>query len=117
MVYGLLRVLHVAHAALFTLGGYLALVLTRATGSFGAGLALAMVLTGIAGAAIYRLVYRPMLAEPPYVALIASIGLFIALEEVYRLVFGPYGLTYPRPPLQDVLSLGGITLKSAELAV
>jgi branched-chain amino acid transport system permease protein len=117
MVYGLLRVLHVAHAALFTLGGYLALLLTQATGSFGLGLVLAMALTGVAGVAIYRLCYQPILDKPPYVALIASIGLFIALEEVYRLVFGPYGLTYPRPPLQGSTALAGVHLKAGEVAV
>src|SRR5262245_37161589 len=92
MVYGLLRILHVAPAGLFTLCGYLGLVLTNATGSFALALVLAMVATGVAGAVLYRLCYQPILDKPPYVALIASIGLFIAMEEVFRLVFGPYGL-------------------------
>ena len=33
LIYGLLRVLHVAHAGLFTLGAYLGVVLTNQTGS------------------------------------------------------------------------------------
>jgi hypothetical protein len=33
LVYGLLRILHVAHAGLFVLGGYLGLLITNATGS------------------------------------------------------------------------------------
>jgi len=117
MVYGLLRILHVAHAGLFTLGGYLGLVLTNATGSFALALPLAMVATGVAGAVMYRLCYQPILDQPPYVALIASIGLFIALEEVFRLVFGPYGLSYAKPPLQGSLAVAGMNLKYAELAV
>ncbi len=32
LVYGLLRILHVAHAGLFTLGGYLGVLVTNATG-------------------------------------------------------------------------------------
>ena len=32
LVYGLLRILHVAHAGLFTLGAYLGLIFTNATG-------------------------------------------------------------------------------------
>ena len=39
MVYGLLRVLHIAHAGMFTLGAYIGLEVTNATGS----LALAMI--------------------------------------------------------------------------
>ncbi len=117
MVYGLLRILHVAHAGLFTLGGYLGLVLTNATGSFALALPLAMLATGVAGVVMYRLCYQPILDQPPYVALIASIGLFIAMEEVFRLVFGPYGLSYAEPPLQGAVSIAGMNLKYAELVV
>ena len=117
MVYGLLRILHVAHAGLFTLGGYLGLVLTNATGSFALALPLAMLATGVAGVVMYRLCYQPILDQPPYVALIASIGLFIAMEEVFRLVFGPYGLSYAQPPLQGAVSLAGMNLKYAEFVV
>ncbi|MCM2252439.1 MAG: branched-chain amino acid ABC transporter permease, partial [Ramlibacter sp.] len=38
LVYGLLRILHVAHASLFTLGGYMGVLVTNQTGSLGAAL-------------------------------------------------------------------------------
>ena len=103
LVYGLLRVLHVAHAGLFTLGGYIGVLLTNATGSLFLSMVVAAIVVGILGMAIYRLCYHPLLERPPFVALIASIGLFIAMEEIYRLVFGPYGLSYVDPPLQQML--------------
>ena len=117
LVYGLLRILHVAHAGLFTLGGYLGLLLTNATGSLVLALPLAACFVGLVGMAIYRLCYQPILHRPPYVALIASIGLFIAMEEVYRLIFGPYGLTYNNPPLQGTVQLGGMILREIDLAI
>ena len=43
LVYGLLRILHVAHAGLFTLGGYFGVLITNATGSLGLAIAVAMV--------------------------------------------------------------------------
>jgi branched-chain amino acid transport system permease protein len=49
--------------------------------------------------------------------LIASIGLFIALEEVFRLVFGPYGISYTAPPLTASVALAGMNLKQAEIMV
>ncbi|WP_020591989.1 branched-chain amino acid ABC transporter permease [Kiloniella laminariae] len=116
LVYGLLRILHVAHAGLFTLGGYVGVLVTNATGSLLLALLVAMVTVGIVGMAIYRLCYQPILDKPPYVALIASIGLFIAMEEVYRLVFGPYGISFENPPLQDVVQMFGVTLRLGEVA-
>lgn len=117
LVYGLLRILHVAHAGLFALGGYLGLLITNASGSLALGMFLSAVLVGIAGMLMYRLCYQPILDRPPYVALIASIGIFVAMEEVFRLIFGPYGLTYSNPPLQSQVTLLGINLRAAELAM
>lgn len=118
LVYGLLRILHVAHAALFTLGGYIGVLVTNATGSLALALAVAMPVVGVVGIAIYELAYKPMLSRPPFVALIASIGLFIAAEELFRLSFGPYGLSYIDPPLQAPISIAGIlNLKQAEVMV
>ena len=117
LVYGLLRILHVAHAGLFTLGGYFGVLITNATGSFGLAIAVAMVTVGVLGMLIYRLCYEPILARPPYVALIASIGLFIALEEVFRLVFGPYGISYVTPPLTASVALASMNLKQAEIVI
>ncbi|HEX7647056.1 MAG TPA: branched-chain amino acid ABC transporter permease [Noviherbaspirillum sp.] len=118
LVYGLLRILHVAHAALFTLGGYLGVIVTNSTGSLALGFAAAMFASGIAGIAMYRLCYEPMLKQPPFVALIASIGLYIAFEELFRIVFGASGLSYQAPPLQEQVALfGGLQFKQAELLV
>ena len=116
LVYGLLRILHVAHAGLFTLGGYCGVLVTNATGSFALALAVAIVVVGLLGMAIYKLCYEPILHHPPLVALIASIGLFIAMEEIYRLVFGPYGESYADPPLQGVVAFLGMSLRTAEIA-
>jgi len=117
LVYGLLRILHVAHAGLFALGGYLGLLITNATGSLALGMLLSSVLVGITGMLMYRLCYQPILDRPPYVALIASIGIFVAMEEIFRLIFGPYGLTYTNPPLQSQITLMGINLRAAEIAM
>jgi branched-chain amino acid transport system permease protein len=107
----------VAHAGLFTLGGYLGLLLTNATGSLILATPLAAAAVGVVGMLIYRLCYQPILDQPPYVALIASIGLFIAMEEIYRLIFGPYGLSYAQPPLQFQVHFFGIQLRAAEVGM
>ena len=117
LVYGLLRILHVAHAALFTLGGYMGVLVTNQSGSLGLAMLVAMLAAGVAGVLMYRYCYAPILHQPPFVALIASIGLFIASEEIYRLVFGAYGLSYANPPLQGQVSIGMLRFKEAEVLV
>jgi branched-chain amino acid transport system permease protein len=118
LVYGLLRILHVAHAALFTLGGYIGVLITNATGSFPLAMVSAMIIVGVVGMAVYKLAYEPLLGRPPYIALIASIALFIGAEEIFRIVFGPYGLSYVDPPLQGYFELfGSFRLKHGEALV
>lgn len=118
LVYGLLRILHVAHAGIFTLGAYIGVLIFNATGSLLLTLLGAMAVSGLAGVAMFRLAYKPLLGQPPHVALIASIGLFIAAEECFRIIFGASGLSFVNPPLQGRVTLfGGLQFKEAEIAV
>ena len=82
------------------------MVVTNTTGSFPLAVLVAIFATGLLGMIIYRAVYHPILHHPPFVALIASIGLFIAMEESFRIIFGEQGVTYLAPPLQMTLQLG-----------
>ena len=118
LVYGLLRILHVAHAALFTLGGYVGVVVTNGSGSFLLALLTAILIVGVIGMASYRVIYKPLLTRTPLIALIASIGVFIASEELFRIIFGAYGLSYATPPLKgQVELLPGISLSHARILV
>ena len=61
LVYGLLRILHVAHASLFTLGGYVGVVVTNATGSFIFSMFLSIFVVGFVGMSSYKIIYKPLL--------------------------------------------------------
>jgi len=117
MTYGLLRILHVAHAGVFVLGAYVGVMITNATGSFAIGLLLALPTAGLLGVLIYRFVYHAMLDKSPIIALIASIGLLIFMEDGYRLIFGPYGETYASLPLSAQFDFAGISLRAVQLAM
>lgn len=118
LVYGLLRILHVAHAALYTLGAYLGVIVVNNGGHIVVAAAVAMIVVGFVGVGIYRLAYKPLLDKPPLIALIASIGLFIAAEEVYRIIFGAYGMSFVQPPLQQQIELfTGFHLSAARISV
>ena len=55
---------------------------------------LAMTIAGLLGVLIERFVYRPMLPKPRIVALIASIGLFICLSDLFRILGGPHQIAF-----------------------
>ena len=117
LIYGLLRVLHVAHAGVFVLGAFVGVFVTNATGSFVLGFLLAIAICSVLGMAIYRFIYKPLLDKSPVIALIASIGLLIVMEDGYRLIFGPYGETYANPPLSTAFSMAGISLSAVQIAM
>jgi branched-chain amino acid transport system permease protein len=101
LIYGVLRVLHIAHAGIFTAGAYLGLYFYSLTGNLAVAILGAMIAAGVIGVAIERFVYRPMLPKPRIVALIASIGLFICLSDLFRIIAGPDQIPF------DVKSIGG----------
>jgi len=76
-----------------------------------------LVACGIAGALLYLLVYRPLLPLPRYVPLIASIGLLILLQDLYRLIWGPYTLPFGAPFPVAPLRLGPVAATIPQVVV
>jgi branched-chain amino acid transport system permease protein len=117
LVYGILRILHVAHAAVYTIGAYVGVTLFGLTGSLTVAVVGSMALSAAAGVAIERLVYYPLLKYPPFVPLIGSIAVFLSVEELCRLAAGPQILTFPaRLPVPE-FQVAGVTVSSTITAV
>src|ERR1700677_1751370 len=93
LIYGLLRILHIAHAAVFALGAYAMVVVANLSGSLLVGFLGAIIVAPIVGVAIYRLLYEPLLKYRPDVPMIASLGLLVFMQDGFRLVFGEQGVT------------------------
>ena len=108
LVYGILGVLHVAHAGIYTIGAYVGYGVFVATGSLALAFAVSMAFCALAGVAIERFVYAPLMKYPPYVPLISSIALFMAIEEICRLIAGPYVLSFSTNLPFPALSFAGI---------
>ena len=89
LVYGILRILDLANAGAYAIGAYAGMFLYIATDNFLLAFVGAVLLTGLFGTAVQKLLYIPMLNRPPLVPLIASIGLFIFIQDLMRLVAGP----------------------------
>jgi branched-chain amino acid transport system permease protein len=117
MIYGVLRILHIAHAGVFTAGAYLGLYFFHLTGSFALALCGSMLITGFLGSLIERFVYRPMLPKPRIVALIASIGLFICLSDLFRIIAGPFQYPFDYAPLGGQTTIAGLTIPRVHFAI
>ena len=117
LVYGILRILHVAHAGIYTVGAYVGLYFFQLSGSLIVGVVASMVFCALLGVAIERFVYYPLLKYPPYVPLIGSIAVMLAIEELCRLIAGPQILTFPAELPFPQFQIGGIRISSTLMAV
>jgi len=117
LIYGILRILHVAHAAIYTIGAYVGLGAYIYTGSLLASVFASMLVCSVLGVLILRFVYFPLLKFPPYVPLISSIALLIGLEEVCRIVAGPDFLTFPSALEFPLLTFGDFSISSMLLVI
>lgn len=91
LVYSTVRFFHFAHGAIYTLGAYLTFAfLTLLHFSFFTSVLLAIICTGLSGAAVELAVYRPMRKRKTgnTSLLIVSLGLLIVLQNLIALLFG-----------------------------
>jgi branched-chain amino acid transport system permease protein len=117
MVYGILRILHVAHAGIYALGAYIGLLSFRLFGGFWLSLLVGMAGAAVAGYIIERFLYTPLLHLPRIAPLIVSIGLFTAMEEAFRIVAGPHTLAYNAHVGLGDLSIGSFRLTETQILI
>jgi branched-chain amino acid transport system permease protein len=118
LVYGLLRILHVAHAAVFALGAYVTVLVTNASGSLVLGFLAAVAVTPLFGMAIHRLLYEPLLKYRPDVPMVASVGLLVLMQDAFRIAFGEQGVTFHRNTFSfTTFNFAGITVSAVQIAI
>ncbi len=107
-IFGVARVLNVAHGSLFMLGGYAAMQAARWTGSFWAGLAVAPLVVAGLGAAIEAGLLRPVYGRHVSHQLLLTFALLLVIEDGIRLVWGSgYHLVDPPAVLEGTVALAG----------
>lgn len=120
MVYGMLRVLHIAHAAVFAVGAMVGLFAFESLwGGFWPALLLALLASGSMGVAIYYLGYRWVLDAPRGTPLLVSIGLLIAVQALLEKPFllGPHTSSFYAPTGVPGVSLGAFALTSIQTTI
>jgi branched-chain amino acid transport system permease protein len=117
LVYATTKIFHVAHAGIYTLGGYIAWAMVV----HGAPLLLAVLVSIAACAALGAFIQFALYARlesrraTHLVILIASLGVLAVIQNVVAAVFTPNILQFPLPWSSQVLPLGPVRLTYTQL--
>jgi branched-chain amino acid transport system permease protein len=88
LVFGIMDMINLAHGSLYMLGAFLASTFVALTGSFTAGVLLAIPATAVLGMALEVSVLRTLYARDHLSQVLATFALILILNEVVRLVWG-----------------------------
>ncbi len=126
LIYGVMKILNVAHGSLYALGAYAATAFGGywiahgypPLGSYGM-LVLAAIVTGaIAGPLIERGLLRFVYGKDEVVLVLVTYAVFLILEDLTKLAFGVDPLSIPEPyGLLGSFEVGGLTYPTYSLAV
>jgi branched-chain amino acid transport system permease protein len=96
LVFGVMRIVNVAHGAFFMLGAVVTWYVSSATGSFLLALVAAPLAVGGIAIVADRLVLRRIGYEPES-TIVATIGLLYILEQLVLMTYGPYARPVAAP--------------------
>lgn len=108
LVFGLMRIVNLAHGAFYLLGAYVGIVVAQRTGSFTLAIAAAALAVAALGLGAERLLLRRLRGqELPEVLL--TIGAAFVIADVCLAVFGGEPQSVPAPPsLQGGMAIGSL---------
>jgi branched-chain amino acid transport system permease protein len=88
IIFGLMKIVNLAHGSLYMIGAYLGLSITNYTDSFWLALILAPILTALIGAILYSILFKHIQNADPMKQVLLTFGLiYISLDSV-RLLWG-----------------------------
>jgi branched-chain amino acid transport system permease protein len=97
LVFGIMDLVNLAHGSLYMIGAYFAATFTALTGSFLAGVALALGATLITGMAVEVIAMRRLYGRDHLDHVLGTFGLILFFNELVRLAWGPAGRNLPLP--------------------
>ena len=114
------RFFHFAHGAVFTIGAYLTFLLASQFGlPLSLSIPLAVGLSGILGCLMELCVYRPLRRKgaSPLILLLASLGMYIVLENVVSLAFGNEVRVIRLSQVEEGITIAGGRLSPPQILV
>jgi len=117
LVYGILHIPNFAHGALYMVGGYITLLFMESMGlHYWLAIFISIIVVGLLGVVMERLVFHPLRNAPPIHDKIAAIGVLLFLEALVQLV---WGAEYRRmlSPYDIVVDFLGLTVTAQRLLI
>jgi branched-chain amino acid transport system permease protein len=117
LIYRTTDVLNFAQGEMATFTTYVAWALMDHGLSFWPAFALTLVLAFLGGAAVERVLIRPVEHRPEIVIVIITIGLLIALNGLTGWIWGPEVKAFDSPFPLRTIEIGGVTISLQDLGV
>src|SRR3954447_8787999 len=119
LIFGVTRIVNIAHGSLYMLGTYIAYTLATKVGGalgFWGGILATALFVGLIGAAIEFVLLRRIYRAPELFQLLATFALVLVINDATLWLWGPEDLLGPRAPgLRDALQILGRRLPSYDL--
>jgi branched-chain amino acid transport system permease protein len=110
LIFGVMRIVNLAHGSYFMLGGYVGLEVVKRTGSFVAALACGALAIAVIGIGMERLFLRWVPAGQPLGQVLMTIGFALIFQDLALLIWEGDPHTIPAPAvLRGVVRVGGFT--------
>ncbi len=119
LTYGLLRFLNMAHGSLYVLGAYLAYFAFSLGFPIVAAFIIAVIGTAIAGVLLNKTVFKPLRdrKSSTLILLIASLGVFIFIENLILAIFGAEVRTIRTGPITQGMDFFGAIITQTQVVI
>ncbi|GAA0178771.1 branched-chain amino acid ABC transporter permease [Clostridium sediminicola] len=110
MVYGIVKLINFAHGDILMMGAFSVYMLMGMGLPFWLVIIITALLTALAGITIERFAYKPLRSAPRISALITAIGVSLALENLFMIIFKPNPRPFPEIYKFKSIMLGKVTI-------
>lgn len=117
VIFGLMRIINLAHGSFYLIGGYVGLTAISATGNFWVGLLVAPIAAGLLGAVVHFFLLR-RLQTNELAQVLLTFGLLLMVSDATITIWGGLPQTLPQPPiLEGAVRIGAFTFPTYRLAL
>jgi branched-chain amino acid transport system permease protein len=118
LIFGLLRLIHMAHGEVLMIGAYAALtIIAYLHGNLFLAMLGAMVITALVGITIYAVSIRYVEKGGHLSPLVSTIGVAIVLQEIFTKIFTGEKIAFPQTLVFKNIQVGGLSFNTVQIFI